>query len=153
MKQSPQPHKRQSVEKRIHAGLRRLHEETAASNYALLSCRANYRAPALPIFMLVTEWDGAVTSLRVSRDLNRETNPYRIHFREHGPVGRQKCSNWMNEERITKFINELLMRIDHGDLGPSAWVHFGQNMLANPLDGWYQSEREPLSLLSILTAS
>ena len=103
--------------------------------------------------MLIAEGDGAVTSLRISRDLNRDVESYRIHIREHRLDGLQKCSDWIDEEHVNSFINKLLMLADHGDLGPSSWMHLGQNMLANPLDSLCRREREPLSLMSMLTAS
>ena len=104
MKQSPELQPRRSIEQRLHVSLRRLHDETGTATYASLSCPANFRAPTLPVFMLIAEGDGAVTSLRISRDLNRDVESYRIHIREHRLDGLQKCSDWIDEEHVRTLL-------------------------------------------------
>lgn len=153
MNQSSELQKRRSVEQRFHAALLRLHDETGCAAYAAMSCPANFRSSTIPVFMLITNRDGAATSLRVSRDFSRSADPYRIHIREHGRNGLQRCSAWQDEEGVTSSINELLMLVDHGDLGHCSWMHFGQNMITSTQSGLISCEREPLSLMSFLTAS
>lgn len=157
MKQPPEEHlySRQSVQWRFDVALRRLHDETATAAYASQSCPANFREPILPVFMLIAERDGAVMSLRISRDISRDAHPYHINIhelrRDRSQEG-SKRTNWVDEETVQSFINELLMLADKGDLGLSSWMHFGQNMLANPLSGLSQNEREPFSDMSTWTA-